>query len=649
MNFTVMNKTLTIIICLVLTFNLPAQTQQKKFEPSVESLKQNYEYPEWFRDAKFGIYTHWGPVTYANQYNDRAFGWYGRLMYDESHPAFKYHQKHFGHQSKTGYKDIIRKFTAPKFDAKEWARLFAEAGAKFAGPVAVHHDNFLMWDSELTSWNSVDIGPGRDISGELAKAYREQGMKFMASFHHGFTYRFYEFAFQYDGHEAPLPYGPSHSAMPPETRDTRPWQRISRNFQELFLAKVQEFTDKYHPDLIYFDFGLGWHDEDIKLKMYSDFYNSAIAHGQSRPTVAQKEREGDQLYFSTLDLERGRMAFLTEYPWLTDDSPGSWFYYPNPKLQTANTMIDRFVDIVSKNGCLLLNVGPDHEGRIPDSFRKILREYGTWLKINGEGIYNTRPWYTYGEGSVTGIIDYYGAANSKHRNGMSYTSQDIRHTRSKNGKILYAFVLDWPESGKVKMRSLSVENPEKDLKVELLGTGNVHFKMNDDKTLSLDVSDIDFSKLPVHYAYCFKITGGEISWHPQGHYWLASTVVFKDENIKTVGFEGGEISYPVMIRHANRDYEVVTEIRSPDKDVELEISVYKEEHKRKGGIPLIVKLPVISDGYRLISLGKMRIQSRGKYFLEINGIRGDYSSVDISKVFLAVVRDQTILKVCDPI
>jgi len=640
-----------IISALLFTSGSSQAGEKKKSDPKFDgtekSLIKNYQYPEWFRDAKFGIYTHWGPVTQALQYSEKAFGWYGRLMYTDGHPAQKYHEKYFGDPNKVGYKEIVKQFTAKEFNASEWAEIFADAGAKFAGPVAIHHDNFLMWKSELSPWNATAIGPKRDISGELAKEIRKRGMKFMGSFHHGFTYRYYEKAFMYDGKTAPMLYGPYHEPMNSEIRDTPPWRSIPRDFQKLFLDKVQEFTGKYHPDLIYFDFGMGWHDSDLKLKMYSDYYNEAKANGQPQPTIAQKAREGNQLHYSTLDLERGRMTFLTDYPWLTDDSPGAWFYHKKPILQTPNTMIDRLIDIVSKNGCLLLNIGPDHEGEIPPEYRMILKEYGKWLRVNGEGIYNTRPWYSFGEGQTQNSTGHHAAANSDSKKSHGYTSEDIRYTQSKDGKIIYAFAMDWPESNQIKMKSLMINGA--DLKVELLGAKGVKFSINKDKTLSLDVSEVDTAQLKVQYAYCFKLTGGDIFWHPQGHYYLPSTVIFKDEIKKTQSFEGGEITMPTEVKYGARDYEVVAELTNMNKDCELAVSVFSLENKKKGGEPFYKQILKTDSKSQLVSLGKVEIPHGGKYFIQINISKGDQKFVTISKLFMAVDRNQTILKVGDSI
>ncbi|TLX75785.1 alpha-L-fucosidase [Labilibacter sediminis] len=621
------------VILFILTL-IGCHKSASVFKPNHESLTSNYTYPEWFCDAKFGIYTHWGPSTYANQYNERIFGWYGRLMYDSVHPAFKYHQKHFGNQHQFGYKDIIKKFTAEKFNAEEWAKQFADAGAKFAGPVAVHHDNFLMWKSDISPWNAHNIGPQRDITAELEKAIRAQGMKFMGSFHHGFTYRFFENAYLYDGAEAPLLYGPERQGMPKKTRDTKEWKAIPRDFQESFLAKVQEFTKKYQPDLIYYDFGMGWHDEDIKNKMYADYYNEGLPLGQHR-TVAQKQREGQQLFYSTLDLERGRMAFLTEYPWLTDDSPGSWFYYPNTKLQTANTMIDRFVDIVSKNGCLLLNIGPDHEGVIPEAYAHILKEYGKWLKVNGEAIYNTRPWFTFGEGETKNTLGHHGAANSASGKAKGYSSKDIRYTRSKDGKTLYAFLLDWPTGDDVVLKSVLAGNTN-NYKAELLGYGELLVGKDANDCLLLDFENIQPKDVESDHAYCVKITGDGLDWHPQGHYWLPSTIKlnWEKDTKKQLLTSSFDVIYP------QRNYELVLNCQCVE-DAEVGIKIIKGNQviKEFSSVLKACNTP------QLQAVGLIPFKTKGNYKVQVTSVKGTI----LSNSLLAVTRDETILKTGAPI
>lgn len=214
-------------------------------QPNWDSLRKHQD-PEWFRGAKFGIYTHWGPVTVGSSNSPDLAEWYGNQMYKIDHPAFGYHRKQFGDQHTVGFKDLIPRFTGEKFNAEEWADIFSRSGAKFAGPVATHHDNFALWNSALTRWNSVAMGPHRDVVGELEKAYRARGLRFITTFHHGYAWKYYEPAFAYDAAD------PQYSGL--YTEPHQPGAPPSKHFQNKWLAEVYEVLEKYKPDLIYFDF-----------------------------------------------------------------------------------------------------------------------------------------------------------------------------------------------------------------------------------------------------------------------------------------------------------------------------------------------------------------------------------------------------------
>lgn len=407
------------------------------YKPEWESLKAHQD-PEWFRDAKFGIYTHWGPVTVGAEDGPAGVQWYGKSMYDPNSPTFQYHLRKYGNQNKTGYKDMIPKFTAEKFDPEAWADLFARAGAKFAGPVAVHHDNFAMWDSKVTRWNSVGMGPHRDITGELEKAIRAHGLRFITTFHHGYAWRYYEPSFQYDGKDpknADL-YSEFHGPKDPPTKQ----------FQDTWLAMVHEVLNKYQPDLIWFDFEFfAVITPEYEQKLFADAYNWAQQSGRTIG-VCQKSRDIHK-YTGILDFERGREDRLVPYPWLTDTAVGPWFNQRVEKFKTAGQLVTVLVDIVSKNGCLLLNVGPQADGTIPDQGRKILLGIGDWLKVNGEAIYGTRPWKSFGEGPTQQAK----AGGFSEHADKPFTAQDIRFTTK--GGAIYAITLALPRE-EVNIKSL---------------------------------------------------------------------------------------------------------------------------------------------------------------------------------------------------
>ncbi len=293
--------------------------------------------------------------------------WYGRNMYMPDSPTFEYHRKKFGDQSRVGYKDIVRLFKAEKFDADAWAELFAAAGAKFAGPVVVHHDNYAMWDSEFTKWDSMDQSPKRDFTAELEQAIRKHGMKYITTFHHAFAWQYYEPAYKFDaadGKHAGLYCEPHEAGTPP-----------SKAYLDKWLGMVNEVVEKYEPDLTWFDFGLRRViTPEYQQRMFADYYNWAANKGID-VGVAHKHRNIHE-HTGILDFERGREDRLTPYPWLTDTSIGPWFHQKSTPYKSVNDIIDVLVDIVSKNGCMLLNVGPTANGTIPQDAQKLLRGIG---------------------------------------------------------------------------------------------------------------------------------------------------------------------------------------------------------------------------------------------------------------------------------
>ncbi len=523
------NKKNSLLIALFLTLSNFTYATDGPFKPNVQSLTKGYQVPEWFRDAKFGIYSHWGPVTYALQFKDPLnkgqLGWYGKNMYTPGTSTYKYHEKYWGGPKKTKYTDLIKQFKGKNFNAEEWLDIYDKAGAKFVGTVSIHHDNFPMFDSDITPFCVSKMGPKIDISGELAKAARKRGIKVIGTFHHGFTYRYYQNAWTYDK-SAPELYGPKRYPIPKFVKDSNggkilnpKWKTIPRKWQERWKNLVLEFVDKYQPDLIEFDFGMGWMDKDIRLDVYSEFYNKAIAYGQPQPTIGCKERQGDHLKFGLYQLERGQMPLLASFPWLSETSASSWFYYPGAKVQSENNLVDMYVDIVSKNGCMLLNVGPDYTGKIPQEFRRGLKALGDFNKTCGEGIYSSRPWKTYGEGVTRTSSGHMGAATSVLQEHSDFTSEDIRYTQSKDGKILFAFAMDWPKDKKLTLKSVHVDKTTSKSKIELFGYGTVKYKINKDKTITISIP----SKGPNPYCNGFKISGFTCNWQPLGHYLLPNS------------------------------------------------------------------------------------------------------------------------------
>ena len=469
-----------------------------QYEAEWESLTR-HECPEWFRNAKFGIYTHWGPYSVPSWENE----WYPRLMYMENSTRdddfYSYHKKTWGDVSEFGYKDFIPLFTAEKFDADEWAELFKRSGAQFAGPVAEHHDGFAMWDSDLTTWCATDMGPHRDILKELSEAVRAKDMKFITSFHHAFHWKYYEPSYELEQTDTKdLSYTGVDKIYPPMHEPGAP---ATEEFLKMWLAKTKEVVDKYQPDYLWFDFG--WREpefEPYKKDFLAYYYNKAQNWGKD--VVVTYKNDHLPPGVATLDLERGKLDTLSKEPWITDTSVDlkSWCYITDPDYKTANSLIDDFVDIVSKNGNMLLNIGPRPDGTIPEEQKKLLLGIGGWLDLNGEAIYGTRPWKIFGEGPARMVE---GHMTERENIGKSYTAEDIRFTTKDN--YLYAICLDWPADGKCLIKSLNDQAriSTRGIKsVSLLGVeGNLEWFQDQD---GLHVTFPETK--PCEHAYSVKIT-----------------------------------------------------------------------------------------------------------------------------------------------
>jgi len=420
------------------------------FRPDWESL-QKYEIPEWYKDAKFGIFIHWGV------YSVPAFGseWYPRDMYRAGSDEYKHHIATYGTQDKFGYKDFIPMFKAERFDPAAWARLFKDAGAKYVVPVAEHHDGFAMYDSSLSDWTAAKMGPRRDVIGELAKAVRAEGLHFGTSSHrveHDF--------FLEVGRSIPSDindskyaafYGPAHRWLINKngTPLSNDFTYVSSAWTDDWLARSSEIVEKYHPDIMYFDWWIGQPSVRASLTRFAAFYyNASLKYGDHASVINYKDF-AMQEHSAVLDIERGQLGDIRPLYWQTDTSVSnkSWGYIQNDTFKSPQFVIQQLVDIVSKNGNLLLNIGPRSDGTIPDEVQQVLRDVGSWLKVNGEAIYGTHSWKTYGEGPTKV------AAGSFHdTETASYTANDFRFTTKDNA--LYAIELAWPASGEAVIHSL---------------------------------------------------------------------------------------------------------------------------------------------------------------------------------------------------
>lgn len=425
------------------------------YEANWESIKKHYKDPAWFNNQKFGIFIHWGAYAVP------AYGseWYPRNMYMDTArftaqlrhefdgPAKEYthHKKTYGDHKKFGYKDFIPMFKAEKFNAGEWIDLFKKAGAKYVVPVADHHDGFAMYDAKTTRWNSVNMGPKRDVLGELMKEGRAKGLIMGASSHYAFNWSFYNKKDHFDTTDPQ--YADLYSAKGKDLNEP-----VSEEFKKLWWARTKDLIDNYKPDILWFDFMLDRPAfKEYRPKLAAYYYNKGIEWGKE---VVLQDKNFDHEAFPegtvVYDLERGKLPGIRKLPWQTDTSIGknSWCHVSNWKSKTANQLVDDLIDIVSKNGNLLLNVGPKADGTIPDDQKEILLQIGQWLDVNGAAIYDTKYWKTFGEGPTEVKKGHHSEGKNK-----DFVGQDIRFTQK--GDKLYAIMMAWPKGGKVTIESLA--------------------------------------------------------------------------------------------------------------------------------------------------------------------------------------------------
>jgi alpha-L-fucosidase len=474
--------------------------EQGPFRADWQSLG-TYEVPEWYKNAKFGIFIHWGV------YSVPAFGseWYPRDMYRKDSEEYKYHLATYGPLDKFGYKNFIPMFKAESFDPAAWARLFTEAGAKYVIPVFEHHDGFAMYDSGLSDWTAVKMGPRRDLAGDLAKAVRAQGLHVGASFHRVEHDFFFDVGRKIncdvnDPSYASF-YGPAHTrlANSENTPVANDFTFVSQAWTDDWLARSAEIVDKYHPDVMWFDWWIGQSSIRAALTRFAAFYYNESLKYSAMPGVINYKYYAMEEHSAVLDLERGQLAGIRHFPWQTDTSIGnkSWGYIKNETFKSPEFIVHQLVDIVSKNGNLLLNIGPRADGMIPDEVQRILLDVGGWLKTNGEAIYGTRPWQVFGEGPTQTVTGPFHDTETQ-----AYTAEDFRFTQ-KDG-VLYAIELDWPPNRTAVIQSLKAVTLGRDKRIKsirLLGSqGNLSFQQFPER-LEIHLPE----RPPGKYAYVLRI------------------------------------------------------------------------------------------------------------------------------------------------
>lgn len=480
-------------------YRLPMAKGPFRQEP--ESLK-TYQTPDWFRDAKFGIWSHWGPQAVP-----RLGDWYARYMYVPGHWHYDQHVKKYGQPSKFGYKDIIPLWKAEKFDPEGLMDQYAAAGAKYFVSMGVHHDNFDLWNSKHHRWNAVAMGPKRDIVGAWKAAARKRKLRFGVSEHLGASHNWWhpshlynqtwpENGVAYDGADPKYAdlYHPPHNEPYRGTADT--WYTRDPRFHQVWFDRMRDLIDTYEPDLLYSDGGLPF--GEVGRSLVAHMYNSSIARGGKLEAVYNCKDLGSGEFhkeWAVQDVERGVLNGINPLPWQTDTSNGDWFYSDGFKYKTTPEVLAMLADIVSKNGNLLLNVVQYPDGSLPPESQLLMDELAPWMAVNGEAIHGTRPWKVFGEGPTE-------AAAGAFQESAAYTAQDIRFTTK--GEALYAITLGEPKQS-VAITSLGLGSGlerRKVKRVDMLGQRRPCVFRQAEGALEIDLP----SRLPTRHASAFKIS-----------------------------------------------------------------------------------------------------------------------------------------------
>ncbi|MFD1950786.1 alpha-L-fucosidase [Sphingomonas arantia] len=482
-------------------------------QPSWPSLVSNYRYPDWFRDAKLGLWSHWGPQSVPEQGD-----WYGRFMYMQGHPMYDHHLKTYGHPSRTGMKDIMHRWTADRWDPDALIERYKKVGARYFVALANHHDNLDCFDSRYHPWNSVRVGPEKDVVGIWEKAARRAGLKFGVSNHGAHSWHWYQTAYGYDptgpmkgvrydasrltradgrglwwdGLDPQALYNGPYAAMPDgidsvaamnrwhdvhdgQWIETAPPGPRGQAYVANWLLRQTDLITKYKPDLCYLDdYGLPF--GPVGLQAAADYYNRSIDwHGKIDVVLTGKQLQPHQRFGMVQDVERGFSDHLWEEPWQTDTCLGDWFYnvarLNDKSYKTAEDVVQRLADVVSKNGNLLLSVPQPNNGSIDAEEERILDRMAGWIAINGEAIFGSRPWRSFGEGPtvLTAGMQNEGAAKP-------FTPRDVRFTTNRGA--LYLLFLKWPTET-ATVTSLAAGRWNANIgRVTLLGGGPVRHRQD---------------------------------------------------------------------------------------------------------------------------------------------------------------------------
>ena len=484
----------------------------ENFSASFESLYKA-GCPDWFRDAKFGIWSHWGPQS-VPMYGD----WYARNMYIEGSPQYLYHIRRYGHPSTFGYKDICALWKAENFDPDGLMDLYYKAGARYFVAQAMHHDHFFNYPSKLNRMNSVQVGPHKDICGLWQKAAKRYNLPFGLTEHLGATFSWWRVN---KGCDAYGPFkGVAYDGNNPQWMDyyldngyhglenievATPWYTDNADYRRYWLAAMKEMIDLFTPDLLYTDgtlpFGDHWLGEESDVEDSSDYscgleavaylYNASMKrHGENRSVYLQKSRNPDIYKVGLVDVEKSQLPGISPEPWHTDTCIGNWFYDVRQTYKRPDQIIDMLVDIISKNGTMLLNILQKPDGTIDDEAKFILAELASWFAVCSEGVYGTRPWKVFNEGMTKVAIE--GFREDK----TEWNRTDYRFTQKDN--TVYCFMMSSDQGSAAVLHSFNKGESVKN--VRLLGVGNVEFAHHFG-VLTVKLPD----NLPTDYINCLAV------------------------------------------------------------------------------------------------------------------------------------------------
>jgi alpha-L-fucosidase len=517
---------------LLRNISLDETMESGPFSPNWDSL-QNYKVPEWYRDAKFGIWAHWGP-----QCQPEHGDWYARIMYIEGSDDYKFHVEKYGHPSKFGFKDVINEWKAENWDPDHLVNLYKNAGAKYFFALANHHDNFDNYNSKYHNWNSTKLGPKKDLIGGWAKAAKSNGLKFGVSVHAAHAWMFYQTAQGadklgslagvpydgnitkdmgkgkwWDGYDPQELYAQRHK-VGQDGGEQWDWTHEAsipdKKYCDDFFNRTIDLVNKYDPDLVYFDDTVLplYNVSDVGLRIAAHIYNHNIKknNGSLDAVITGKILNEQQRKCMVWDIERGQSNKIEPLPWQTDTCIGNWHYdrklYENKGYKSVKTVIHTLVDVVSKNGNLLLNVPVRGDGTIDSEEQAIVEGITAWNKLNGEAIFGTRPWKIFGEGPASESVNALTAQGFNEGKGKPFSGSDIRFTTK--GNVLYAIALGMPAQGKMVIKALglnSTYHPDKITHIKLVGTDQELTFNRENDALTINMPDNVISQV----AYSVRI------------------------------------------------------------------------------------------------------------------------------------------------